>query len=270
MKDIDFRSALQDYVVHDEPPLTLAEHTVVSASKHERRLRTYATLGTVTAVVAAVTTGISLLPDRNAPPQLDKAAPVSCPAKVPSETDAQLKARLECVLGNAIRAELEPGARIETQLFHNGSLAAARSTGDTLALVGGRDIGRFTLSFKVIDSQGTGSAQIELVLYDKSRDPKGALGDCARYLRETNSIACRDEPGPRDGVLTLRTEGVNGAEDNSAEFNTPDSRITVEGFNYVKIGPPQVLVEAPTASRTRPLFDWAQLAKIATDPGLAT
>lgn len=33
---------------------------------------------------------------------------------MPVESPAQLKVRLECVLGNALRAELEPGARIET------------------------------------------------------------------------------------------------------------------------------------------------------------
>ncbi|MFD8494439.1 hypothetical protein [Amycolatopsis sp. NPDC059657] len=271
MEDIDFRTALQDYVTREEAPSTLAEGAIISASKQARRLRRYAAVGTVTAVVAAVTAGISLLPDRNAPPQLHKAAPVACPGQVQAETSAQLKARLECVLGNAIRAELEPGARIVAMPYDQPWVVVPPPGSDPLALALSSPpaADKFILRFQVTDSQGVGSAEIHLVPYDGGRDPKGALGDCDRYLSGKNALTCRDELGPRDGVLRLRTEGVNGLENDIVELHTTDSLISIDNFNYATPGVPYRLGKTAPVTRQKPPFDWAQLVRIVSDPGLA-
>ncbi|WP_370944480.1 hypothetical protein AB5J62_36020 [Amycolatopsis sp. cg5] len=258
MEDIDFRTALQDYVSREEAPSTLAEDKIVSASKKSRRLRRYAAVGSVTAVVAAIGGGLSLLPDRNAPPE--PAAAGSCAGTIVDQYASDLTSRMQCVLAKAIRAELKPDAELAAP-HPNEPWTYVLSLDDpsryVLRRTGEDDV---TLRFTVTDSKGAGSVVIRF-----TRNTAGALGSCPA---QPDDLVCTTKPGPNGGQLRETVQNKGALVTDRVEFHTRDSIVEVVSQNYPDPTYPGRTTETDKPTRPTPVLDMAQLERIATNPGI--
>jgi hypothetical protein len=163
MEDLDVRSALSSYVTEDEPPIGLSGAAVLAAGRRSRRRRLVAaTGGAVVVLVAAVTLAVSG-PGRQAPPPT---AGTACAVKSTGATPSEIRTRLACVIGDAVRSRLSPSAKIE-RLTIPGETAP---TDPFLPAVTGDSM--YQLGVRVTDQHGAGAVYVQLIAVDGLSVPR--------------------------------------------------------------------------------------------------
>ena len=170
MEDLDIRSALSSYVTEDEPPIGLSGDAVLAAARRLRRRRLVAAAGgSAVVLVTAVTLAVGG-PGQQAPPVGGPGQPpvagTACAVKSASETPEQVRARLTCVIGDAVRSRLSPSAKIERLTVPGetppGDPFRPAATGDSM----------YQLGVRVTDQSGAGAVYVQLIAVDGLSVPR--------------------------------------------------------------------------------------------------
>ncbi|SDX75697.1 hypothetical protein SAMN05421504_103725 [Amycolatopsis xylanica] len=266
MEENDLRAALRAYVTTDEPPIGLAESTVVRAGKRAKRRHAFAAIGSaVVLIVAMVTGGAIVLPKLHstvpvAEHPIELATKAPCPENRADETDEEGRVRLTCVLSFLLRQFFPSNVRLERewegQTWPPGD--------DPLALnVGNLGFGAsYALHLNIIDEQGLASIIVEIRQGNPHRG--GLPGWCS--LGQGIDPECEERVGPRNGNLVFtRSRSGQDALYLRATFETDDTYVSMTSGNAKESN---FLHSNLPPSRVMPYFDHRQMEAIITAPDL--
>jgi hypothetical protein len=195
MEDLDIRSALSSYVTEDEPPIGLSGAAVLAVGRRSRRRRLAAAAGgSVVVLAVAVTLAVSGLGQQAPPP----VAETACAAKSATETPEQVRTRLTCVIGDAVRSRLSPSAKIERLTIPgeipSGDPFRPAATGDSM----------YQLGVRVTDQHGVGAVYVQLIAADGLSVPR-----CTE-VRPPNPDSCQVSQLSQGALqsVTYRRDGL--------------------------------------------------------------
>ncbi|WP_370944477.1 hypothetical protein AB5J62_36010 [Amycolatopsis sp. cg5] len=257
MEENDLRAALRAYVTTDEPPVGLAEITVVKAGKRARLRHTFAAIGSAALVVIAlVTVGAVVLPRLHTTTPVPVAAKAPCPPNRAEETDEDIRARLTCV----VRFILQPYLPADVKLGRDWIGQTWPPGDDPLEIaVERRDYASFNLRLTLTDDQGLGA--LVMRVREGRPDPWTQADHC-----EAPYVDCSRRPGPRGGRLDFETlKSPQGTIYRYATFITTDVSVSMISGNALENNFAHHDLK-PT--RPLPYFDYQQMAEIMTAPDL--
>ncbi|MFD8494437.1 hypothetical protein [Amycolatopsis sp. NPDC059657] len=258
MEETDLRAALRAYVTTDEPPIGLAESTVVKAGQRAKRRHAVAAIGSaVVLVVAMVAGGAVVLPKLHSTVPVASKAP--CAANRLEETDEEGRARLTCVMRFVLRPFLPAGVK----LGRDGEGQTPPPGDDPLELAI-EDSGfgaAYKLRLNITDDQGLGALVMSISRGQPDPWAQAEYDKCG-----PPQIDCSRVPGPRGGRLSFETlKSPDGIIYHYSGYVAPDVSVSLISGNAMETN----FAHTPTKpSRPLPYFDYRQMEAIMTAPDL--
>jgi hypothetical protein len=256
MEDLDVRSALTAYVTEDEPPIGLDGDAILAKGRRSRRNRLLTASAGVLVVLLALGAAVIALPRQG------EIAGHACPAASAGETRERIVDRLSCVVGDAVRSMLPPGARIERLTipgeappedpFHLIADAVGAAPRDAL----------FHMGVRVTDERGSGAVYFMALLNDASSGHASSLTKCGGT--DPKQVSCEVEQ-LKEGGLRKVTERANGVLTYRASLTAPGMNIEFWSNNSGVLQ--QKDVPLPV-QRPEPTLNAAQVRGLALTPGL--
>ncbi|MFJ1761751.1 hypothetical protein ACIOD2_15625 [Amycolatopsis sp. NPDC088138] len=252
MEDLDVRSALTAYVTEGEPPIGLDGDTILARGRRSRRTRLLVASASVLVVLLALGAAVIALPRQG------EIAGPACPSASAGETREQIVDRLSCVVGNAVRSMLPPGAKVERLTIPGETPPAdpfhlvADAVGDTPREA------VFHMGVRVTDERGSGSVYFTALLGDGGF----AMARCGTGVPD--QVSCEVEQ-LKEGGLRKVTESANGVLTYRASLVAPGANIEFSANNSGVLV--QKGVRVPV-QRPEPALNAAQVRGLALTPGL--
>ena len=277
LDDTDVRTALTAHVTEAEPAIGLTATNIMTAGRRMRHRRLAGGTTGVALAVAGLLTAATLT-SGSPPDELAAGSLTACPKPAPNETYAQTSARLGCLVGGAVRAELPRGSRLDrlpTTLPGHVVYRGEGLTGFDVA-----DLGAATtfssLQLRTSDAKGSGDLLLNV---DEGLLPASltqVAHTCESHANSSNlpNLAVRESCMVRPygkGFLLTTTWRLGAARQYEAQYvsgSASVSAVATNGGGGLLTLPQKETGQPPAVHRDLPPLSTDQLDRIVTTPGV--